>query len=103
VAADRERTGEARAGVFTGMWTAGETLGFAVGPGLVLVVLAITGFVSSKADEQVVQPDSAITGVLLAFSAVPAILMLISVPLIHRYGVESVKPIVPEPSRGARP
>ena len=91
VAADRERTGEVRAGVFTGMWTAGETLGFALGPGLVLVVLALTGFVSSKADEQVTQPDSAITGVLMAFTAVPAILVLISIPFIHRYGVEFAK------------
>ena len=62
IAADTARSGHARAGVFTGMWAAGETLGFALGPGLVLVVLALSGFVSSRADEQVTQPDSAITG-----------------------------------------
>ncbi|MCU0302295.1 MAG: MFS transporter [Candidatus Nanopelagicales bacterium] len=86
VSAARERTGEARAGVFTGVWTAGETLGFALGPGLVLVVLAISGFVSSRADEQVIQPDSAVSGVLMAFSAVPAVLVLLSIPFIRRYG-----------------
>ncbi len=86
VAADTARTGQARAGVFTGVWTAGETLGFALGPGLVLVVLALSGFVSSRADEQVTQPDSAITGVLLAFTAVPALLVAISLPFILRYG-----------------
>ncbi len=91
VAADRERTGEARAGVFTGMWTAGETLGFALGPALVLTVLAVTGFVSSRADEQVTQPDSAITGVLMAFTAVPAVLVLISIPFIVKYGAETAK------------
>ena len=85
VAADRERTGEARAGVFTGMWTAGETLGFALGPGLVLTVLAITGFASSRADEVVTQPESAITGVLLAFTLLPAILTVLSLPLIRAY------------------
>jgi Na+/melibiose symporter-like transporter len=85
VAADTARSGHARAGVFTGVWAAGETLGFALGPGLVLVVLAISGFVSSKADEQVTQPDSAITGVLLAFTAVPAVLIAISLPFILRY------------------
>jgi GPH family glycoside/pentoside/hexuronide:cation symporter len=86
VASARDRTGEARAGVFTGVWTAGETLGFALGPGLVLVVLAASGFVSSRADEQVTQPDSAVTGVLMAFTAVPALLVLVSIPFILRYG-----------------
>lgn len=85
VAADTARTGKARAGVFTGLWTAGETLGAALGPGLVLVVLAIFGFVSSRADEHVTQPDSAITGVMVAFAAVPAVLMLVSLPFILRY------------------
>jgi Na+/melibiose symporter-like transporter len=86
VSAARERTGEARAGVFTGVWTAGETLGFALGPGLVLAVLAMSGFVSSRADEQVSQPDSAITGVLAAFTIVPAVLVALSIPFIVRYG-----------------
>ncbi len=103
VAADRERTGEARAGVFTGMWTAGETLGFALGPALVLVVLALTGFVSSKADEQVTQPDSAITGVLMAFTAVPALLILISIPFIRRYGIETARTAVRSTEEGSRP
>ena len=103
VAADRERTGEARAGVFTGMWTAGETLGFALGPALVLVVLALTGFVSSKAEEQVTQPDSAITGVLMAFTAVPAVLIVISIPFIRKYGIETAKAAVPSTEEGIRP
>ncbi len=85
IAADTARSGRARAGVFTGLWAAGETLGFALGPGLVLVVLALSGFVSSKADELVTQPDSAITGVLMAFTAVPAVLITISLPFILRY------------------
>ena len=46
-AADAARTGESRAGVFTGVWTAGETLGLALGPGLYAVVLALGGYVSS--------------------------------------------------------
>jgi hypothetical protein len=50
------------------------------------VVLALSGFVSSKADELVTQPDSAITGVLMAFTAVPAVLITISLPFILRYG-----------------
>ena len=38
------RTGENRAGVFTGVWTAGETLGLALGPGLFALVLALGGY-----------------------------------------------------------
>ncbi len=40
---DREPT----AGVFTGVWTAGETLGLELGPGLYALVLALGGYVSS--------------------------------------------------------
>ena len=38
-AADAARTGESRAGTFTGVWTAGETLGLALGPFLYAAVL----------------------------------------------------------------
>ena len=85
VQADAVTSGRARAGVYTGLWTAGETLGFALGPALVLGLLAVTGFVSSRADEHVSQPDSALTGVLLTFSALPAVLLLVSLPFLRRY------------------
>lgn len=103
VAVDRQRSGEARAGVFTGMWTAGETLGFALGPALVLVVLALTGFVSSRADEQVTQPDSAVTGVLMAFTALPAVLILISLPLIRRYAIQAARSAAPTTEERSHP
>ena len=50
-AVDARRTGENRAGVFTGVWTAGETLGLALGPGVFALVLALGGYVSAD------QPD----------------------------------------------
>ena len=46
-AVDARRTGQNRAGVYTGVWTAGETLGLALGPGLFALVLALGGYVSS--------------------------------------------------------
>ncbi len=85
VAVDAARSGVRRAGAYTGFWTAGETTGFAIGPALVLGLLAVTGFVSSTAGEQVAQPGSAVTGVLLAFTLLPAILLLLSLPLIMKY------------------
>ena len=44
-AVDAARSGIRRAGVFTGIWTAGETLGLALGPGLYALVLAAGGYV----------------------------------------------------------
>ena len=40
-AVDARRTGSSRVGVYTGVWTAGETLGLALGPGLFALALAI--------------------------------------------------------------
>jgi len=82
---DATRTGEQRAGAFTGVWTAGETAAFAIGPALVLLMLAVTGYVSTTAGQVVTQPDSAITGVTLAFSVMPVVLVALSLPLIWRY------------------
>lgn len=87
IALDAATTGQQRAGAFTGVWTAGETIGFAVGPALVLGVLAVSGFVSSSGGA-VPQPASAQTGVLLTFSVLPAVLVAVSLPLIHRFHLE---------------
>jgi Na+/melibiose symporter-like transporter len=48
-------------------------------------VLAVTGFVSSTAEQDVTQPSSAVTGIVLAFSLLPAVLAALSVPLVLRY------------------
>ncbi len=89
IAADAAASGRQRAGAFTGVWTAGETVGFAVGPALVLTMLALTGFVSSS-EGAVPQPDSAQTGVLLAFTVLPAVLVALSLPLIRRFQLDTV-------------
>jgi Na+/melibiose symporter-like transporter len=85
IAADAYRSGRRRAGVFTGLWTAGETLGLALGPGLFGLVLAAGGFASSDAAHRVAQPDSALTAIVVGFGAVPALLLLASLPLLARY------------------
>ena len=63
-AVDARRTGSNRAGVYTGVWTAGETLGLALGPGVFALVLAIGGYQSST-DGDIAQPDSALTAITL--------------------------------------
>jgi Na+/melibiose symporter-like transporter len=85
IQADALRTGRLRSGVFTGVWTAGETLGFALGPFLFAMVLAAGGFVASTSGVTVDQPQSALTAIALGFGALPAILMLVSLPILRRY------------------
>ena len=84
----RRATGQNRAGVFTGVWTAGETLGLALGPGIFGLVLALGGYVSSTG-ATVAQPDSARTAVVLGFSLLPAALTLASLAWLRRWSLGS--------------
>jgi Na+/melibiose symporter-like transporter len=91
---DESRSGRRQAGAFTGVWTAGETLGAAAGPALYAAVLALSSFVPAPADERVAQPDSAITGVLVGMTVLPVLLPAVSVPLLARF-VRSQRVLVP--------
>ncbi|AXT85978.1 MFS transporter [Aeromicrobium sp. A1-2] len=86
-ARDAAVSGENRIGVFTGVWTAGETLGLAIGPGLFAVILAIGGYVSST-DHTAVQPESARTAIAIGFSLVPAALIAASMLFLRRYALD---------------
>jgi GPH family glycoside/pentoside/hexuronide:cation symporter len=86
VSNDERQHGTGRAGTFSGVWTAGETIGLAFGPVFLTVILAISGYASRVAgDTSVMQTDAAITGIVLSFSAVPAILMALSLVPLGRY------------------
>lgn len=86
---DAKKTGQNRIGVFTGVWTAGETLGLAVGPGLFALILAVGGYVSSGSDEAVTQPDSALLAIAVGFSLVPAVLIAMSLLILRHYDLDS--------------
>ena len=88
IAADEAASGHRRAGVFTGVWTAAETLGLAVGPGLLGLLLGVAGYVSSTGDEVVAQTSTAVTAVRLGFSVLPAVIVLAAVPIFARYRLE---------------
>ncbi|HEU4514747.1 MAG TPA: MFS transporter [Nocardioidaceae bacterium] len=85
-AVDAARSGSNRAGVFTGVWTAGETLGLALGPGIFALVLAAGGYVSTRAGT-VEQPPSAVTAIVLGFSVLPATLTVLSLWWLARYSL----------------
>jgi glycoside/pentoside/hexuronide:cation symporter, GPH family len=82
---DERANGPGRAGAFSGMWTAGETVGFALGATVLSIVLAVTGYVSSTAGETVTQPAAAVTGIVVSFSLVPAALIVVSLVILRRY------------------
>lgn len=82
---DERTSGPGQAGTFTGVWTAGETVGFALGATIVALTLAVTGYVSTIAGTVTTQPDAAILGIVLTFSIVPAVLMMASLLTLSRY------------------
>ncbi|WP_336645842.1 MFS transporter [Microbacterium sp. USHLN186] len=86
IAHDRTASGgENRSGVFSGVWTAGETTGMALGATVLSIVLALTGYIETTADVEVSQPGAAVTGIAIAFSLLPAVLMLASLVVLARY------------------
>jgi Na+/melibiose symporter-like transporter len=87
-AVDVRRTGRNRVGVYTGVWTAGETLGLALGPGVYGLVLALGDYQSSTTGGAT-QPSSAVTAIVLGFSALPAVLTLLSLLWLRRYALDA--------------
>lgn len=85
VAYDAQTNGPGRAGTFSGVWTAGETAGLAFGGTILSIVLSVTGFIATAGDEVVAQPDSAVFGIVIAFSVIPAVLMFLSLISLARY------------------
>jgi Na+/melibiose symporter-like transporter len=82
---DASRHGVGSAGTFGGVWTAGETTGMALGATVLTIVLAASGYLESVASQVVVQPPSAITGIVLSFSVVPAAIIALSLWSFSRY------------------
>jgi GPH family glycoside/pentoside/hexuronide:cation symporter len=93
-AVDARRTGENRAGVYTGVWTAGETLGLALGPAVYALVLALGSYHSSTdlddfSTTTATQPDSALSAIVLGFSLLPAVLIVASLVFLSRYRLDA--------------
>jgi Na+/melibiose symporter-like transporter len=89
-AVDAMRTGANRVGVYTGVWTAGETLGLALGPFVYAAVLALGGYVSSTTGTAH-QPDSALTAIGWGFTVVPAVLVALSLFFVTRYRLDEAE------------
>ena len=81
---EERRTGEARAGVTAGVWTAAEALGLALGPSLFGLMLSLGGYVSGTDAMSATQPESAVLAITFGFSVVPAVLVVLGLPLLRR-------------------
>lgn len=82
---DARRNGPGRAGIFGGVWTAGETTGMALGAVVLTLILALTGYQEAVAGQTVEQSANAITGIVVSFSIVPAIMIGLSLWTLTRY------------------
>lgn len=82
---DRELGGRRRSGAMSGLWTASETGSMALGPVVVLALLAVGGFESGGVAEQ---SDTARWAIVLGFSLVPALLTALSLPVVRALGRE---------------
>ena len=85
ISADAVRHGEGHAGTFSGVWTAGETTGMALGATVLTIVLAATGYIESTGASFGWQSPTAILGIVLSFSVVPAVLISLSLVSFSRY------------------
>ncbi|MEN3609396.1 MFS transporter [Plantactinospora sp. ZYX-F-223] len=111
IAYDTARTGRRQAGVFTGLWTAGETFGLALGPGIYGLVLQLTGYVSSSTGQAAAQSGTARAGVLVGFTVLPALLVGLALLTMRGYDLtpqrlaraERFRPVAgcPDPESGS--
>jgi len=81
------RAGQRRAGLYAGLFSAFQGLGFAVGPLLFGLVLQLSGYVSSTTGTAAAQSDATGSGVLLGFAVLPAALTALSLPALRSPGV----------------
>ncbi|MET7398780.1 MFS transporter [Dactylosporangium sp. NPDC005572] len=81
--------GPAKAGGYTGVWTAADALGGALGPYVYAACLAAGGFVASSSDEPTPQSPAALLAVRLGFGLVPAALMLAAILIQRRYTLDT--------------
>lgn len=82
---DRKSTGERREGAFSSIYAFMEKVAFAIGPGLMGVLFAAAGFVSSTGGQIVEQSPSAVMALYAGIAIIPALLTSTSFVIMSRY------------------
>jgi GPH family glycoside/pentoside/hexuronide:cation symporter len=85
---DRLRTGLRREGIFSSIYTIVEKLGYALGAGIIGVVLSAAGFISTTQGALVAQPTSATFALYAGASLIPAALVTLSWLLMLSYPLD---------------
>ncbi|WFE40330.1 MFS transporter [Micromonospora sp. WMMD998] len=80
--------GAERAGTYTGVWTATEATGAALGPYAYALCLAAGGFVASTAGQSVTQSAQALAALRYGFGLLPAAVMVVAVLVQRRYTLD---------------
>ncbi|HEU4407857.1 MAG TPA: MFS transporter [Polyangiaceae bacterium] len=88
IAYDAARRGRRQAGVFTGLWAAGETLGQALGPAVFAAVLEAFGYLPSSTGAAAAQSETAKLGVLLGFTLLPAAVVASALFFLRGYDLD---------------
>lgn len=82
---DTAGTGRRQAGVFSGLFSGAQSLGFALGPLLFGVVLQLAGYLPSTTGIAAEQSSDTTARVLIGFAVLPALLTALSLPAVRRY------------------
>ncbi|MCP9948864.1 MULTISPECIES: MFS transporter [Actinomadura] len=88
VVAAAEERGTARAGAYTGVWTATDATGTAIGPYVYSAALAVGGFVSTTEGRSIAQSDSALLALLIGVTLIPAALMAVAIAFQSRFTLD---------------
>lgn len=87
IAHSARESGVPRAGSYAGVWVAVETVAFAIGPAIFLIIVQLGGFDASTTGGAE-QSTSAIYAIAIGFGVVPALLVAASLPLIQRWRLD---------------
>lgn len=82
-------SGKRRARIFTGIWTAAETVVFALGALVLALILALSGFVSADLEHPVSQPAGALAAVRLGAPLFAAALIALAILMTFRYDLSA--------------
>jgi len=81
-------TGQRIEGSFAGLYIMVEKLGQAIGASLTGIILGLFGYVQARAGAAVVQPASAVTGIMLCYCVFSTLFLLASVAIMYFYPLD---------------